>query len=409
MSLDLVLVSAATPDEAALRAAVVAAADTGLLRDPQVTGDWEQSRVIGIVGPIGGVGQTAIFSAGFFRPSSRDRSWVKRTARDWGVSPPAGGSERMWWTEIALEISTHATDEQAVRELGVLTAVLAPVARSCGGFLVLLSGGPGAIVPLEGVPAPDPPAPDLLSAEGRDEQEPVPPPGSVVFTGGVYRGGAPGDGGWRRALAAVRLLTSAAPEIAPDYLFAHDEWQPLTDERATEAPDFWPLSQQLYAATGRFAWSVDGSYDHLDLAGRGPAPVDASPRLGRGLVDLAPTGLDYGYVHCWHPDEPWTGAVGPRMTGDGPWFALDGRSLAEGLPNLYWLQLLGPRWVAQLGRDRIASTPVYRVREIGPDHWLLQLTPSLGSVTADFEGFAAARAGGVAHLGIENFPHLRAR
>jgi len=319
------------------------------------------------------------------------------------VTAPKDESGRVWLTEISM--ANPEDDALGERHFLALMDVVTPILSARHGYLVILSGGP-EVVELEGVTAPEPLSPD-------DLPEPRPPgPSTAVFAGAVMSMSGDGDEGWRRVLTAVETLCSDIPGLAPDYIFEDDEWRPLGPTAESQAPQWWPMQQTLWAAQTQFTWQVDDGSGWMPdqpmctIDGRGPAPNEGSPALGRGLAGLASGPLDYAYAHVWHPEEPWTPA-GPRMTGDGPYIMLNIRDLAAGLlPNLYWLQILGPRWVERIGRARIASTPAYQVRELIREHWLIQLAPSLTSVTEDFAAFLTARDAAVAHLGPTNFSHL---
>ena len=73
------------------------------------------------------------------------------------------------------------------------------------------------------------------------------------------------------------------------------------------------------------------------------------------------------------------------------------------MPDLYWAQVIGPEWAAAIGPHRLAATPAFRVEEIRPQHWLVQLTADVGDVALDWDAFAAARAAARAHLGEDLF------
>lgn len=397
MSTDCVLVSAEPPTLHDLESAGQRATSTRTLAGVQLDGTWADEPVVGVAGYLGGGRPPLLLRIA--RPRRVRPVDAAEVTADLFLAAPVDDDGMVWLTELTMANPDDAKD--AERQFLGLMALVAPIAIARGGYLVLTSGGPPSVVALDAVPAPEP----LSLDDDPARPEPVPP--AQVFNGVVLALPGAGAPGWRNTLEAVDLLSGGSAALVPDHALADEQWGPLSDD----PPQWWPMHQSLFASRGRFSWLVAGSEQtelgHVtSIVGRGPAPDQASPTLGRGLAALTPWPLDYGFVHPWHPDEPWTGPVGPRLTGNGPFFMLAARDLDEGLPQLYWLQILGPRWVQRLGTDRLASTPAYRVQQVGEEHWMLQLAPSLAAVTGDYATFALARDQAIAHLGREHFPFL---
>ena len=397
MSTDCVLVTAAAPTLDDLELGGLQAVSSRSLVGVEVDGSWADDPVVGVAGRLGGARPPLLLQVA--RPRRvRPADAVELTA-DLFLAAPVDGDGMVWLTDLTMANPDDPGD--AERAFLGLMALIAPVAVARDGYLVLTSGGPPSVVPLDGVPEPQP-----LSLDDLPERA-VPVPPAQVFAGAVLALPGGGTPGWRNTLEAVHLLSGGASALTPDHLLADEQWGLVPDA----PPTWWPMQQSLFASAGRFSWLVDGSERNelgqvTSVVGQGPAPDRASATLGAGLVSLTGWSLDYGFVHPWHPDEPWTGPVGPRVSGATPTFLLASRDLDAGLPQLYWLQVLGPRWVQRFGAERLASTPAYRVMQVGDEHWLLQLAPSLADVVEDYAAFASARDHIIEHLGREHFPFL---
>lgn len=402
MSTDTVLVTRTAPTLDDVRTGGVQAVSLGRLERYELDGSWSRDPLVTIVGQVPGDDRSPMVVQ-LGRPRQVRRAVAADLSADLAVTAPDDGSGQLWLTDVTMV--TAMDEATAERHFLALMAIAAPIASAHAGYFVLTSGGDPVVVALDGVPDPEP-----ISLDEVPERPGRIPP-AEVFVGAILPAADSAPTSWASVVDAVRTLCQRMPQSEPDHLLSSEQWQPM-DAAGGPAPAWWPMQQSLFASRGQFSWLVDGleQTEHgatYTVHGRGPAPQDASPALGQGLVALAGGPIDYGYAHAWHPDEPRTGPVGPRMTGNGPWFGLVARDLDEGLPNIYWLQVLGPRWVERLGADRIASTPAHRVAEIGSDRWLIQVAPSLAAVTDDFPAFLRARDAAVDHLGREHFPYLR--
>ena len=83
-------------------------------------------------------------------------------------------------------------------------------------------------------------------------------------------------------------------------------------------------------------------------------------------------------------------------------FAISSLHLEHCLPDLYWLTILGRRFVRFIGQDRVCSTPGYRV-EHRENTVLIQLTADLRDLVLDWERFAVSKEQAKHHLGEELF------
>lgn len=408
MSTDCVLVTNQAPTEDDLHIGAAHAVSLARLSSYQLDGTWDDDPLVTFVAPSGTLlddDEPLVLQVS--RPRHLRVASAAEFTTDLFVRAPADDTGRVWLTDLTMR--NPADEATAERHFLALMTIAAASASARGGYLVLTSGET-TVVRLDGVPDPEP-----LSLTDLPER-PAPIPAAEVFVGAALDATAQPDAGWRLALACLDRLCERLPKLRPDYLLAED-WVPIDATSAADGtapaapPQWWPQSQTLFASPGQFSWLVSGvkrraQPQWLMLLGKGPFPDQASVALEQGLVGIAEERLDYAYAHPWHPDEPWTGPVGPRMTGDGPFFMLTSRDFSEGLPSLYWLQVLGPRWVERLGADRIAGTPAHRVAQVGDQHWVIQLAPTLAAVTEDFAAFARARSAAVEHLGREHFPFL---
>lgn len=370
MTIGLELVSERTWSDEELRAAVSAAwAGQGRGR-PEVTGEVATNLFVEVAGDE--------LELQVFRPHRRTTQAGPR-----------------WVTTVALAASS--SDELVAAVLDVA----ADLARRCGGF-VLVDGG---VVELAGVPAPDPAAlvPAAPDPDGRDGSGV--PPHPPVFATVMFDAPTPGEEGWRSLVAALGTWVGEHREWLPRWWRPEEEWEPFDPEGA--APDFWPLEAWLSTGGGVASWTVVGAgfahdvFAQVDVGLR--APVDTAADLLAGWGRLEPWSPAYAMVHPWHDSEPFL-VAGLRQDGAGdPELVLSGELLAEGLPQVYWGNLLGAPWVTEIGADRIASAPVHRVEEVLPGRWVLQLTERPSDVLRDPTGFAELRERVKEHLGAHLF------
>lgn len=101
----------------------------------------------------------------------------------------------------------------------------------------------------------------------------------------------------------------------------------------------------------------------------------------------------YGHVHLI------AGAGRPEDRYAEPYLFVRADELADGLPTLFWVTVLGPALLERFGRDRVLSTPAARVSEPSSGTLLLQLTDRAETVVEDSAVFNAAREAALRHLG----------
>ena len=77
--------------------------------------------------------------------------------------------------------------------------------------------------------------------------------------------------------------------------------------------------------------------------------------------------------------------------------------LRHWLPDIFWGTVLGPPYVALLGKDRLLSAPVAVAEEIAPDMIYIQLTADFSDAVADPEGLMAKRQMFKDHVGVKAF------
>jgi hypothetical protein len=383
MTIFLTLVSRRAPAMTDVRAAVADARERAGLGEAELVGDF------GDGDPM--VEISAEVSAGgllmqLFRPTVSLDTAADRYTVAIGLKPPRGADGHCRLTQMRM--SGTASDDQSRAVL----AIVRHLALACAGYLVV----DGEYVPLEGVPAP----------ERDDEPPPVraTPPPARAFVEAFLTRPLTGDAGWADAMSLLRDVLDGVPRLRPRFIQREEEWRAFLP--TDPVPEWWPLSQYLLTPDPHVRWQINPAfgagdyYTNLSLAGD-LDPAEAEQFVPR-LIELAKADLDYGLVHAWHEDEP-TGPTGLRPGKNGPWMLFTPRDLTQYLPTLYWAQIFGPPWVELLGADTIASTPAYRVEEVAPEHWLVQLTEHLAEMVIDHPGFVAVRAAAVDHLGADAF------
>lgn len=381
------LVTRREPTMADVRTAVKNARRDAGLGTADLAGNWAEDDPLVEISADVSSGELLLQ---LFRPAlSRTTAAEPYTIR-LGLAPPADADGLCWLTAAAM--SASATDDEVVAALAVVRHLLV----AADGYLVVN----GEYAALDGVPEPE-----------RVVTFPAPPrktPPARAFWAAYTPTPAIGEPGWRWAVDLLRDVLADHPALRPMWIEEDGEWRPFRPTRP--APAWWPTTQRLLTPEPYLRWRLDGAFGPGDrysqLSVDGDLDPDAAQALLPQLVELARTpayGLDYGLLHAWHPDEP-AGPSGVRVGRDGPWLFLTPIDLAtEWLPNLFWAQIFGPPWVELFGADRLASVPAYRVEEVAPDRWLVQLTERLGDVVDDHDRFDRIRAAAKAHLGADAF------
>lgn len=86
------------------------------------------------------------------------------------------------------------------------------------------------------------------------------------------------------------------------------------------------------------------------------------------------------------------------------WFlSITARDIERRLPDVYWATAFGPRFVRQIGLEKLLGAPVYSVQPLAEELVLLQLTERLSDVVLEREKFVAARERVKDYLGSELF------
>ncbi len=383
MTTELTLVSRRAPTMTDLRAAVAGTGDSAGLGAAELVGDFDDGDPMVEISAAVSDGELLLQ---VFRPTVSLSTAADPYTVALGFAAPLGADGHCRLTAMAM--SGTASDAQ----VRAVLALARHLALACSGYVVVN----GEYLSLDGVPDPEriekpPPA--------RSEA-----PASRAFVEAFLTRTGDGEAGWVDMMGLLRTVLTDLPELRPRLIQREQEWRPFLP--TDPVPEWWPLSQYLLTPQPYLRWEVNpafGPADHytqLSLAGD-LAPEQAE-RLLPTLVALAGEDLDYGFVHGWHEDEP-AGPTGLRRGPDGPWMLLTPRDLTEYLPNLYWAQVLGPPWVQLFGAETLATAPGYRVEEVAPQHWLVQLTEHLADVGTDHGRFEAVRAEVKRHLGADAF------
>ena len=112
---------------------------------------------------------------------------------------------------------------------------------------------------------------------------------------------------------------------------------------------------------------------------------------------------DFAFIHCPVDDDV------DRGRAAGPFIFLDPakkrknlfvttHDLVKYIPDVYWITVFGPPYVRLFGRDRLLSTPAFRVEELADGSVLIQATSSLHDLSANPAPFVKARIAIKQHL-----------
>ena len=90
------------------------------------------------------------------------------------------------------------------------------------------------------------------------------------------------------------------------------------------------------------------------------------------------------------------------------WFySVPSRRLRFGLPDLAWVNIFGSVYIKHFGRERLLSSPAFRVTEIYQDVVLLQLVDDYDKIATDWPSFNRTREAVIDHLGRDSFQGVR--
>ncbi len=99
--------------------------------------------------------------------------------------------------------------------------------------------------------------------------------------------------------------------------------------------------------------------------------------------------VHYGYVHALCDQDFRKGMMTyttTRNLTNGRTLKITRPSLMRCVPDLYWVNLFGPEYVAAFGRQRFQDLPIGQAEEVSKDSFLIQLGPRF---EAFFEGYDA--------------------
>ncbi len=87
-------------------------------------------------------------------------------------------------------------------------------------------------------------------------------------------------------------------------------------------------------------------------------------------------------------------------------FILPTHRLRHWLPDMPWAVVFGSAYVKMFGKERLLTTPAFKVEEIGEDMVFIQLTERMEDIHLKFQEVLGARAKAKEHLGKEYFFNL---
>lgn len=77
--------------------------------------------------------------------------------------------------------------------------------------------------------------------------------------------------------------------------------------------------------------------------------------------------------------------------------------LRHWLPDMPWAVVFGPAYVRMFGKERLLTTPAYKVEDLGPEMVFIQLTPNMEDIHKKYDEVMQARTIAKQHLGEECF------
>lgn len=78
-------------------------------------------------------------------------------------------------------------------------------------------------------------------------------------------------------------------------------------------------------------------------------------------------------------------------------------TLRHWLPDMPWAVVFGPSYVRMFGKEKLMTTPAYKVEEVGDEMVFIQLTSDMEDIHKSFKQVMEARIAAKKHLGEESF------
>ncbi|MCK7473646.1 MAG: hypothetical protein MZV49_09205 [Rhodopseudomonas palustris] len=117
---------------------------------------------------------------------------------------------------------------------------------------------------------------------------------------------------------------------------------------------------------------------------------------------------DFSFLHLREKKENCTP---PPSSDYGYWgqrnryhcLILSTHRLRKYLPDLYWGTVFGPAYVRHFGKDRLLSSPAFKVEEWGNEMVYIQLSENLLDLRSDRDGVRKEADRVKEHLGLDSF------
>ncbi len=196
-----------------------------------------------------------------------------------------------------------------------------------------------------------------------------------------------------KARAFVKVLLERGGDLAPTRFNTPGEAEaPLTLDAALSALERARKRPKLYLANDLGVWSELAAYG----SGRDPGsflfvhtPLHLLPGRGDQIIELADAlcGTSAPLFGRAHPVADVMLAGDPNRVSASP---------PQQIHQAYWLTILGPALVKQLGKEYVAATPAYRVELYKNGAALVVTTPDPAEALSPAAREAQARA--TAHL-----------
>lgn len=213
--------------------------------------------------------------------------------------------------------------------------------------------------------------------------------------------------------AFFAVLCDEFPEFAPD-LYNHFEpvSRAFTDAvrrklaAGWESPFLWRCAHlEMYGAVNQRPPGRGSRHATIEMDFTQPPANEA--RVRDFFYSLARRFRpDLAFIHLLAPrEEAMAVATGMSFKMGGRVYPprLSTEKLKRGLPNLFWLTLLGPPYVKLFGRERLYDAPAENVDYLDDDLIALQLSPSWSDIGAHYAAVDGTRELCRRHLGEDAF------